>query len=97
MYILLASGFCLFKTCSIPSYRPQIPVYAVVIASFTACVAGLINIGSSAAFNDVISLSVTSLYASYIITEGCLLFRRCTGGIRSRNSVDDTTEAGVLV
>lgn len=74
-----------------------IPVYAVVIASLTACVIGLINIGSSAAFNDVISLSVTSLYASYIITESFLLYRRCTGGIRAQNSIDDTTEPGVLV
>ncbi|KAI4191903.1 MAG: hypothetical protein LQ346_004571 [Caloplaca aetnensis] len=75
----------------------SIPVYAVVIASLTACVIGLINIGSSAAFNDVVSLSVTSLYASYIITESFLLYRRCTGGIRSRSSIDDTTEPGVLV
>ena len=58
----------------------SIPVYAVIIASITACVIGLINIGSSAAFNDVISLSVTSLYTSYIITESFLLYRRCTGG-----------------
>lgn len=74
-----------------------IPVYAVVVASITACVIGLINIGSTVAFNIVISLSVASLYASYIITESFLLYRRCTGGIRSRNSLDDTTEPGVLV
>ena len=75
----------------------SIPIYAVIIASITACLIGLINIGSSAAFNDVISLSVTSLYASYIITETFLLYRRCTGGIRSRNHVDDTTEPGTLI
>ncbi|KAL9013793.1 MAG: hypothetical protein Q9173_001537 [Seirophora scorigena] len=73
------------------------PVYAVVVASITACVIGLINIGSTVAFNIVISLSVASLYASYIITESFLLYRRCTGSIRSRNSLDDTTEPGVLV
>ncbi|KAL8831384.1 MAG: hypothetical protein Q9170_005319 [Blastenia crenularia] len=75
----------------------SIPVYAVVIASLTACVIGLINIGSAAAFNDVISLSVSSLYASYIITESFLLYRRCTGGIRSRNHLEDTSEPGVLI
>jgi len=75
----------------------SIPVYAVLIASLTACVIGLINIGSSAAFNDVISLSVTNLYASYVLTESFLLYRRCTGGIRTRNSIDDTTEPGILI
>lgn len=58
---------------------------------------GLINLGSSAAFNDVISLSVTSLYLSYIIVEGFLLYWRCTGGIRSRGHLDDTTEPGMLI
>ena len=45
----------------------------------------------------MISLSVTSLYLSYIIVEGFLLYRRCTGGIRSRSHVDDTIELGTLV
>lgn len=75
----------------------SIPVYAVVIASLIACIIGLINIGSAAAFNDVISLSVSSLYASYIITESLLLYRRCTGGIRTRNNLDDTSEPGILI
>ncbi|KAL8703403.1 MAG: hypothetical protein Q9201_003406 [Fulgogasparrea decipioides] len=75
----------------------SIPVYAVIIASITACVVGLINIGSAAAFNDVISLSVSSLYLPYIITETFLLYHRCTGGIRSRSSFDDTSEPNVLI
>ncbi|KAL8730063.1 MAG: hypothetical protein Q9181_004794 [Wetmoreana brouardii] len=75
----------------------SIPVYAVIIASITACVIGLINIGSAAAFNDVISLSVSSLYLSYIITEIFLLYHRCTGGIRSRSNIDDTSEPNVLI
>jgi len=37
------------------------------------------------------------LYASYVITESFLLYRRCTGAIRTRNNVDDTTEPGTLV
>ncbi|KAL8775891.1 MAG: hypothetical protein Q9194_003536 [Teloschistes cf. exilis] len=75
----------------------SIPIYAVIIASITACAIGLINIGSAAAFNDVISLSVTSLYASYIITESFLLYHRCTNRIRSRGSVDDTSDTSQLV
>ena len=72
-----------------------IPIYAVVIASLTAAAIGLINIGSSAAFNDVISLSVSSLYASYILIESMFLYRRCTGGIQPRNS-DESVAPGTL-
>ncbi|KAL8660852.1 MAG: hypothetical protein Q9202_006135 [Teloschistes flavicans] len=75
----------------------SIPIYAVIIASITACAIGLINIGSAAAFNDVISLSVTSLYASYIITESFLLYHRCTNRIRSRSSLDDTSDPSQLI
>ena len=73
--------------------RPDsaIPLYAVVLTSSIACLIGLINLGSSTAFNDVISLSVSSLYASYIISEVLLLWRRCTGAIRSANSLSSTT------
>lgn len=53
---------------------------------------GLINLGSAAAFNDVISLSVSSLFASYIITESLLLWRRLTGAIHLR--VDEDYHSG---
>ena len=58
-----------------------IPTLAIIITSLVAILIGLINIGSATAFNAVISLSVSSLYASYIITETLLLYRRCTGFI----------------
>ena len=63
----------------------------MIITSSIACLIGLINLGSSTAFNDVISLSVSSLYASYIISEALLLWRRCTGAIRSPNSLSSIT------
>lgn len=76
----------------------SIPLYAVIICSLVACAIGLINIGSAAAFNDVISLSVSSLYASYILTESFLLYHRLTGGIKSaRSGMDETTEANQLI
>lgn len=69
-----------------------------MITSFVACLIGLINFGSSAAFNDVVSLGVSSLYASYVITESLLLWRRCTGAIRKATDVEsDTGEANQLV
>ena len=59
---------------------------------------GLINLGSAAAFNDVISLSVSSLFASYIFTESLLLWRRLTGAIRFRGDEDPgVTEINQLV
>ena len=72
------------------------PMYAIIICSIVACAIGLINIGSPAAFQDVISLSVTSLYASYILTESLLLYRRVTGGIKPRLSADDKIGPGQL-
>ena len=78
--------------------KTAIPFLAIIITSLVACLIGLINIGSSAAFNDVISLAVSSLYASYIITESLLLWRRCTGAIRKATDVaNDTGEANQLV
>ncbi|KAL8906009.1 MAG: hypothetical protein Q9207_002294 [Kuettlingeria erythrocarpa] len=74
----------------------SIPIYAVLIASMTAAVIGIINFGSTAAFSVVISLSVSSLYLSYIITEAFLLYRRCTGGIRSRNPRHSMPNDGLL-
>ena len=53
---------------------------------------GLINLGSAAAFNDVISLSVSALFASYIITESLLLWRRLTGAIHLRADRDHHSE-----
>ena len=70
-----------------------------MITALVACLIGLINIGSSAAFNDVVSLGVSSLYASYIITGSLFLWRRCTGAIRtaSSSSSEHDSEANQLV
>lgn len=87
-----------WRTVSKVQSKTAIPLLAVVITSLVACLIGLINIGSSAAFNDVISLGISSLYASYIITESLLLWRRCTGAIRKATDVaNDTGEANQLV
>ena len=61
--------------------RTSIPVNAVAFTTFIACLLGLINIGSTTVFNDVISLTVGALYFSYLICSILLLWRRCTGGI----------------
>lgn len=78
--------------------KTTIPFLAILITSLIACLIGLINIGSSTAFNDVISLGVSTLYASYIITESLLLWRRCTGAIGNATDVaNEIGEANQLV
>ena len=70
----------------------SIPMLAVVITAIVACLIGLINLGSSTAFNAVISLSVSSLYGSYVIVESLMLYHRCVGNIRSRSDTARQTD-----
>lgn len=74
------------------------PLHAVVITTGVSVLIGLINLGSTTAFNDVVSLGVSGLYASYIITEALLLYRRVTGAILSlKDAKDGVGEKGQLV
>ncbi|EKV10439.1 GABA permease, putative [Penicillium digitatum PHI26] len=61
--------------------RSAVPLYSVLVTSVIACLLALINIGSSVAFNDLCSMSISGLYLSYMVVGGLLLWRRCTGGI----------------
>jgi amino acid transporter len=67
-----------------------IPVYSVGLTTIIACLLALINIGSSVAFNDLVSMSISGLYLSYMVVAVLLLYRRCTGGIGNSKSSDDT-------
>lgn len=49
--------------------------------SIITCLLGLINIGSVAAFNGVLSLALAGLFGSYLLTASLLLYRRYTGAI----------------
>ena len=66
-----------------------IPIYSVGLTTIVACLLALINIGSSVAFNDLVSMSISGLYLSYMVVASLLLYRRCTGGISSSKSSDD--------
>lgn len=59
----------------------SLPLYAISLTTLVTCLLNLISIGSSVAFNDVISLTVSGLYSSYLVCCVLLLWRRCTGGI----------------
>lgn len=47
----------------------------------------LISVGSPVAFNDVISLTVSALYASYFVGCALLLWRRCQGSIKDESEL----------
>ncbi|CBX99211.1 hypothetical protein IAQ61_000674 [Plenodomus lingam] len=72
------------------SDRTSIPVNAVIFTSVTACLLGVINLGSIAAFNGIISVAIAGLYASYLLTASLLLYRRCTGAIVASSETFDT-------
>jgi amino acid transporter len=54
----------------------HIPANAVALTCICSCLLALINIGSSTAFNAIISLQVCALMFSYTISISCVLFRR---------------------
>lgn len=51
----------------------------------------LVNIGSAAAFNGIISISIAGLFSSYFLVAALLLYRRCTGGIISTNKPSNSS------
>jgi amino acid transporter len=54
----------------------RIPVNAIGLTCIITCLLGLINIGSSVAFNAIISLQIVALMFSYTISISCVLYRR---------------------
>ena len=61
--------------------KTAIPMLSVIFTAIVTVLIGLINLGSSTAFNAVISLSVSGLYGSYLIVEVLMLYHRCIGRI----------------
>jgi len=70
-------------------------VNAVAFTSIIASVLALINVGSTTAFNGVISVSIAGLFASYLLTSCLLLYRRCTGGILPSSAAFDHSTPSV--
>lgn len=62
--------------------RTSIPVHTIVATSMISILLSLIVLGSSTAFNNIVSIAVAGLSASYALAIGLLLWRRTTGGIR---------------
>ncbi|KAJ5921569.1 choline transport protein [Penicillium verhagenii] len=43
-----------------------VPVYYVLLTTVVVCLLAIINIGSSVAFNDLVAMSISGLYMSYM-------------------------------
>ena len=56
--------------------KSAVPVLAIAVTTIIAYLLALIILGSSTAFNDIVSLSVVGLFGSYLIVAVLLLWRR---------------------
>lgn len=83
--------------------RTQVPIVAVCVVVTIACLLTLINIGSPTAFNDVISLTITGFYGSYLVPASLLLYHRLKhgnilpyGSVVDGQDVESPVESGVV-
>ncbi|KAL8954175.1 MAG: hypothetical protein Q9222_000059 [Ikaeria aurantiellina] len=76
-------GLPLSQTISQVRQGSAVPLNAIALSTVVACLLALINIGSSVAFNDVISLTISGLYSSYLVCLTLLLWRRSTNFIET--------------
>ncbi|MCJ1476211.1 hypothetical protein MMC13_004877 [Lambiella insularis] len=56
--------------------RTTLPLNAILLCAFCVALLGLINIGSTVAFNAIVSLTIAGLYGSYLIPILLLLLKR---------------------
>lgn len=63
------------------SKNRKVPTVAILVVTGIAALLTLIYIGSYTAFNDVISLTITGFYSSYLIPASFLLYHRVKGHI----------------
>lgn len=54
----------------------NVPENAVYLTSILCAILALINIGSTLAFNIIVSISVLGLLSTYMISIGCVLWKR---------------------
>jgi choline transport protein len=69
---------------------------AILVVTTSAMLLGLINIGSTTVFNDVISLALEGLFSSYFIALILLLWRRIRGDIADDIDSPDAVQAQTL-
>ena len=82
-YLSLISSWTLLicAICIQVDPRTSLPIRSILVTTCVSCLLSLIILGSSTAFNDLVSLSVSSLQSSYLFAISLLLYRRYTGAI----------------
>ncbi|KAF2689637.1 choline transport protein [Lentithecium fluviatile CBS 122367] len=70
--------------------KTTLPIASITLTMIIAVLLSLIGLGSAVAFNNLISLSVNGLFASYLIGNALLLYRRVTGDIKPYSATDTT-------
>lgn len=74
--------------------RTHVPINAVLAVTTLAALLTLIYVGSSTAFNDVVSLTITGFYGSYLLPCALLLFHRIRGHVLPYGT--ETNNRGIL-
>lgn len=62
---------------------------AIILTALVSVLLALINIGSSLALNDILSMAVSSIYLSYLVVAIMLFYRRVRRQISSFNTSDE--------
>lgn len=57
----------------------HVPLNSIIFTMIFTVIISLINIGSTAAFNAMLSLSTVALMATYVVSVTCVLIRRIRG------------------
>jgi amino acid transporter len=70
------NGLPFSKWISHVNASKQLPVNAIILTCTITCLLSLINIGSSTAFNAIISVQVVAIMFTYCISMCCVLYRR---------------------
>lgn len=71
------------------NHRTKVPIVSVSVVCGLACALTLIYIGSTTAFNDVISLTVTGFYSTYFLPSAFLLYHRVKGHVLPHGTMLD--------
>ncbi|KKZ64246.1 hypothetical protein EMCG_09771 [[Emmonsia] crescens] len=56
--------------------KSKVPLNAILASTVITILLSLINIGSTEAFNAIASLTIASLFMSYLVCIGCFIYRR---------------------
>jgi choline transport protein len=89
------NGLPMSRHLSRVSSRTKVPVWSALAVTGIAALLTLIYIGSDTAFNDVISLTITGFYGSYLMPAAFLLYHRIKGNILPPGAEIEPLQPGI--